>query len=166
MLSLTDALTGLPNRRRFNGALQAEWVRALRSRRPLGLAMIDIGHFKLYNDRYGHQGGDACLQLVADTMNAELRATDLLTRYGGEEFVLLPDTEPDGACLVAERLRAAVHALAEPHLHSPRGAVTISVGAASAVPDPEAGAADLVGAVDAALYASKRVGRNRVTGPP
>lgn len=166
-LSLTDALTGLPNRRRFNDALQSEWVRALRSQRPLGLAMIDIDHFKLYNDHYGHQGGDACLQLVADAMSAELRATDLLARYGGEEFVLLlPDTEPDGACLVAERLRAAVHALAEPHLRSPLGAVTISVGIASAVPSPETDAAGLVGAADAALYASKRAGRNRVAGPP
>ncbi len=164
LLSLTDALTGLANRRRFNEALDAEWLRAMRSQDPLGLAMIDIDFFKLYNDNYGHKGGDACLQLVAGAMNAGRRGgSDLVARYGGEEFVLLlPNTDLEGTFVVADRVRAAVEALAEPHAKSLHGIVTISVGITAFVPTHDAKPADLIEAADAALYDAKREGRNRV----
>jgi len=164
LLSLTDALSGLANRRRFNEALDAEWRRAMRSQDPLGLAMIDIDFFKLYNDNYGHKGGDACLRLVGEAMNAGRRGgSDLVARYGGEEFVvLLPNTDLEGTFVVADRMRAAVEALAVPHAKSLHGIVTISVGITAFVPTHDAKPADLIEAADAALYDAKREGRNRV----
>jgi diguanylate cyclase (GGDEF)-like protein len=164
LLSHTDALTGMANRRRFNEALDAEWLRALRHEHPLGLIILDIDFFKLYNDTYGHQGGDACLQLVATALNTGRRGgSDLVARYGGEEFVLLlADTDLQNTLLVAERVRAAVQALAEPHSGSTHGIVTVSAGVTSLVPTPRAKPADLVNAADAALYDAKRRGRNCV----
>ena len=163
-LSLADALTGLANRRRFDDALHAEWLRGLRTQRSLGLVMIDIDFFKLYNDSHGHPGGDACLQFVAQALSAGRRGgSDLVARYGGEEFVvLLPSTDLEGALLVADGLRAAVEALARPHLKSLYGIVTISVGVAACVPTQAAQPAELIAAADAALYEAKREGRNRV----
>ncbi|AKJ28935.1 diguanylate cyclase [Caldimonas brevitalea] len=163
-LSLTDALTGLANRRRFSDALDAEWLRGLRNRTPLGLALIDIDFFKPYNDHYGHQGGDACLQLVAKALGTgRRRGSDLVARYGGEEFVLLlPDTDLVNTHMVAERVRAAVEALTEPHLKSPLGRVTISVGVAATVPAADIKPGALIETADAALYEAKRSGRNCV----
>jgi diguanylate cyclase (GGDEF)-like protein len=164
LLSVTDALTGLPNRRRFNEALAAEWLRARRAGSSVALAMIDIDHFKLFNDQYGHQGGDTCLRLVADTMRRGLRAgSDMVARYGGEEFVLLlPQTNLVGACVKAERVRAAVAALHEPHLKSTHGIVTVSMGVTAVVPPPNVSEDRLLALADAALYEAKGSWRNRV----
>ncbi len=163
-LSHTDALTGLANRRRFNEALDAEWQRAKRTGTPLGLAIIDIDFFKLYNDHYGHQGGDTCLQRVAGKLATGRRGgSDLVARYGGEEFViLLPNTDLASTCLVAERVRAEVEALMEPHLKATLGTVTISAGVTSTVPVDDATAGAFIETADAALYEAKRRGRNRV----
>lgn len=163
-LSVTDALTGLANRRQFDQALQVEWYRAKRAGTSVGLAMIDIDQFKQYNDHYGHAGGDACLQLVADAMRLGLRTGgDLLARYGGEEFVLLlRDSDLEGARICAERVRAAVAAHLAPHAQSVHGIVTISVGVAACVPTSAVTVEQCLEQADAALYEAKRAGRNRV----
>ncbi len=163
-LSRTDALTGLANRRCFDEALEAEYLRAERTRSPLGLILIDIDFFKPYNDHYGHPGGDACLQRVAAVLATGRRGSgDLVARYGGEEFViLLPHTGLDGVQATAERVRAAVEALQEPHAKAPLGCVTVSLGVAACVPGPDAQPAQWVAWADAALYEAKRGGRNRV----
>ncbi|MES2258117.1 MAG: diguanylate cyclase [Pseudomonadota bacterium] len=165
-LSVTDALTGLANRRHFNQALEAEWLRSLRPRTPLGAAMIDVDQFKLYNDHYGHQQGDACLKMVADALAKSVRhGVDLVARYGGEEFaIILPGADLTETRIVAERARAAVAALRAPHLTSMHGVVTVSIGIASLVPAPDLAPAGLFGTADAALYQAKQQGRNRVTG--
>jgi diguanylate cyclase (GGDEF)-like protein len=162
-LAITDALTGLANRRRLGDILDAEWRRALRSRSTLAVAMIDIDHFKGYNDHYGHAGGDECLRRVATSLAGAVRKADFVARYGGEEFtVVLPGTDLAGARIVAERARAAVEALAEPHAVAPRGIVTISIGIAAIDVSVDHSADDLVKAADVHLYAAKRDGRNRV----
>ena len=164
-LAYVDGLTGVANRRHFDDQLQIEWRRCERSGQPLSLLMIDIDHFKSYNDQYGHQQGDACLQAVAQTLRAGLgRAHDLVARYGGEEFVcLLPEIDAAGALSVAESLRMAVQALQLPHASSPvAGVVTISIGAASGVPREDGMSADLLARADASLYRAKSEGRNRV----
>ncbi len=163
-LTLTDALTGIANRRSFNDAIENEWRRCARSSTPLSVIMIDIDHFKLYNDAYGHQAGDACLQQVADTMlQCAGRTPDLLARYGGEEFViLLPQVDAAGAATVAERILASVRALAIPHRMSSAGdTVTVSLGVATLMPDQGADHEALVRCADNALYRAKKDGRNR-----
>lgn len=163
----TDALTGIANRRYFDETLAREWARAHRTHKPLSLLLIDIDCFKAYNDRYGHQGGDTCLALVASAIRAcAFRPGDLAARYGGEEFtLLLPDSAETDARQVAMRLLAAVGALALPHATSPvADHVTLSVG--MSVYDPnrhraEASPVTLISAADQALYAAKRAGRNR-----
>jgi diguanylate cyclase (GGDEF)-like protein len=167
-LSLTDALTGLSNRRRFNEALDAEWLRAKRQQTPLALALIDIDFFKLYNDHYGHQGGDACLQLVAKVLASGRRAgSDLAARYGGEEFVLLlPNTDLEGGYVVAERVRAALEGTLEPHLKSPKGIITISVGVTAIIPQGNDKPSQLIEVADTAMYEAKRAGRNQVMRAP
>jgi diguanylate cyclase (GGDEF)-like protein len=164
LLAITDPLTGLANRRQLSKVLEQEWLRGLRSGQPIGLAMIDIDRFKNYNDHYGHQGGDECLRLVARTIQSSARVTDLVSRYGGEEFcIVMPGTDAEAAWLVAERVRQAVADLCEPHTGSDTGSVTISVGLTSAV--PAVGQPDqLIEAADQALYEAKRDGRNRVAG--
>jgi diguanylate cyclase (GGDEF)-like protein len=129
--------------------------------------MVDIDHFKGLNDRYGHLAGDTCLRSVAHSMQRALgRPDDVLARYGGEEFiVLLHDADANGALVVAERVRAAVQALAIEHQGSPFGVVTVSIGMASAAIDEGRAPASLVDAADKALYAAKCSGRNRVAGP-
>ncbi|WP_431477491.1 diguanylate cyclase domain-containing protein [Massilia eburnea] len=163
-MTLTDALTGIANRRSFNEAIENEWRRCARSSTPLSVIMIDIDHFKLYNDAYGHQAGDACLQQVADTMlQCAGRSPDLLARYGGEEFViLLPQVDAAGAATVAERILASVRALAIPHRMSSAGdTVTVSLGVATLMPDQGADHEALVRCADNALYRAKKDGRNR-----
>ncbi|HVT69452.1 MAG TPA: diguanylate cyclase, partial [Trebonia sp.] len=165
VLSTTDALTQLPNRRYFDITLGAEWRRVTRSRSPFAVVMVDVDHFKRYNDRYGHPAGDTCLRLVAAALNAGRRAGDTACRYGGEEFALiLPDTDQAGALRLAERLRAAV---AELIIDTPRDGpsrITISAGLAAHLPGSAATAADVVAAADRELYAAKRAGRNTVRG--
>jgi len=163
-LTLTDALTGIANRRSFNDAIQNEWRRCARSAMPLSLVMIDIDHFKRYNDAYGHQAGDACLKQVADTMlQCAGRSPDLLARYGGEEFViLLPQVDSPGAQTVAERILESVRALAIPHrMSSVSDAVTVSLGVATLMPDKGGSPEALVRCADDALYQAKKDGRNR-----
>lgn len=165
MLVFVDGLTGVANRRRFDEALQAEWRRCRRSGSPLALIMIDIDHFKHYNDHYGHQTGDACLQAVATRLREHLsRSHDLVARYGGEEFVcLLPECDLASAHAMAEELRIAVAGLNIPHETSPAARmVTISQGVASAIPDEASDADSLLQSADTALYAAKSSGRNRV----
>jgi diguanylate cyclase (GGDEF)-like protein len=165
-LSLRDPLTGLANRRRLDAALELEWRRLARARRPLSLLLIDIDAFKAYNDNLGHPQGDDCLRRVAAFLAEGVhRAGDLVARYGGEEFaVLLGGTAVADAAAVAGRLRAGVEALALPHPASPAGAVvTVSVGVAGWIPGIDGGSAgELVAAADRALYAAKRSGRNRM----
>jgi diguanylate cyclase (GGDEF)-like protein len=164
-LAAKDGLTGLANRRAFDQTLESEWLRAQRTRKPLALLFADVDHFKLFNDRHGHQSGDECLRAVANIVGAEaLRPTDLAARYGGEEFaIILPETDRDGACKVAERLRQAVLNLRLAH-GAPRAGshVTLSVGVAIQIPGIETGPELLLGHADQALYAAKRLGRNRV----
>ncbi len=168
-LAVTDALTGLPNRRKLEERLSNEWRRRRRTGSPLSLLVIDVDHFKAYNDGHGHLEGDSCLVRLAIAMHGVLReGVDLLVRLGGEEFVaMLPETGPDEAAAVAERVRAEVESLAVPHGTSETAAVvTVSVGwaAALAVGD-EAGTGPLLARADAALYRAKQQGRNRVAGP-
>jgi diguanylate cyclase (GGDEF)-like protein/PAS domain S-box-containing protein len=164
-LALLDPLTGLPNRRRFDMAWESETKRAAREGTALALIMIDLDHFKTYNDQYGHPAGDECLRKVAAAIAAvPHRPGDLTARYGGEEFVvLMPNTDTAGAALVAARIVAAVAALQLPHLANPTGVVTVSCGAAAcAPPERYSCSAPLIEAADRALYKAKAAGRNRV----
>jgi len=167
-LAWTDALTGVPNRYFLDEALDRVWRRDLRARRPLAVLMIDIDHFKLLNDRYGHPTGDACLRQVARVLQSALvRPGDVLARYGGEEFIaLIQDADAAGGQVVGERLRAAVEGLRIEHRGSPFGIVTISVGVASATPVGDAAPTSLIQAADRALYEAKCAGRNLVRGLP
>src|ERR1700736_3290527 len=164
-LAAKDGLTGLANRRAFDQALESEWLRGQRSRKPLSLLFVDVDHFKLFNDKHGHQSGDECLRAVAAIVGAQaLRPTDLAARYGGEEFsIILPETDGDGAIEVAERIRKAVMDLRIAHGAARAGShVTLSVGVATQVPSLDIGQDCLLGQADQALYAAKRLGRNRV----
>lgn len=163
-LSITDVLTGVANRRRFQEVLDAEWYRARSGGRPLALAIVDIDHFKRYNDHYGHPSGDQCLRRVALQLERSGGANNLVARYGGEEFaVVMPDTGLGAAREVAERLRAAVASLAEPHEAVADGVVTTSIGIAATTPTTDTSPDQLLEQADAALYRAKRTGRNRVT---
>jgi diguanylate cyclase (GGDEF)-like protein len=163
-LSITDGLTGLANRRRFDEVLGAECARAARLRQPIAVIMLDVDQFKKFNDHYGHQAGDACLVRVAQALAAGTRrAGDLTARYGGEEFsIVLPNTGVDEALEIGEALRRAIEALEIAHAGADAGQVTISVGIAA---QPGQGAASpdaLLRLADAALYRAKDAGRNRV----
>jgi diguanylate cyclase (GGDEF)-like protein len=163
-LSITDSLTGMANRRRFDMVLDAEWLRAQRLGEPIGLAMVDIDRFKLYNDHNGHAAGDKCLHRVAIELASNIRAKDLAARYGGEEFaIVMPGTDMRAGVAAAERLRRAVIALAEPHEQVAEGIVTVSIGVAAMVPSSTDAAASVVEMADAELYRAKRAGRNRVS---
>ena len=160
-----DGLTNIANRRCFEETLQTEWARARRSRLPISVAMVDVDHFKEYNDHYGHGEGDKALRQVADTLSNSLkRPSDQVARYGGEEFVvLMPDTDSDGALSLMEHLRQTVENLAIAHSPSPtQDVLTISIGGATVLPDGQETPGELLHQADAALYRAKSQGRNRV----
>ncbi len=166
--SKTDGLTGIANRRRFDEYLESQWQYAIRTKISLSLIMLDVDHFKGYNDCYGHVAGDHCLKTVGQTLAEGLpRRTDLLARYGGEEFAcILPTASHTGAMLIAERLRERVAAQRIEHRHSSvLPFVTISVGVASLRPDPhDNDVGVLIEMADRRLYRAKQTGRNRVVG--
>lgn len=163
-LSVTDGLTGLVNRRRFDEVLSAESARAQRTRQPMAILMIDVDCFKKYNDHYGHQAGDVCLTRIASVLQSSARRpSDLVARYGGEEFtVITADTDVDKAGKLADALCRAVAALEIPHAQSLHGKITISVGFAADVPDHKNSGEVLLKRADTALYRAKDTGRNRV----
>jgi diguanylate cyclase (GGDEF)-like protein/PAS domain S-box-containing protein len=164
--TFSDGLTGIANRRHFDVAIEKEMRRAMRTSSPLSLLMIDIDHFKDYNDHYGHQQGDGCLIRVAAELAAMLqRPTDLLARYGGEEFAaILPDTDAGQALRMAEAIRERAAALRIPHEKTGNALkhITVSIGIATQHPQQVLEIATLIGAADSALYLAKRSGRNRV----
>ncbi|MFL6660188.1 MAG: diguanylate cyclase [Massilia sp.] len=163
--SFSDGLTGIANRRHFDVAMEKEIRRTKRAATPLSLLMIDIDAFKAYNDHYGHQQGDQSLIQVAHTLAQLLRRPlDLVARYGGEEFAaVLPEMDAEQSVLMAEKLRAAVAALALPHAAAPHAKhVTVSIGVATLTPGHAGDIGHLVGAADRALYLAKKNGRNRV----
>lgn len=165
VLSVTDALTRLANRRRFDAVWLDEWQRALRQATPLAVIMLDVDHFKAYNDHYGHQQGDECLRRVGEVLLTTVRrAGELVARYGGEEFVVvLPGTSVIHAMAVAESIRANIQAAGIAHAHSGVAAVvTVSLGVAVGIPTQGDARDALVHAADAALYRAKDQGRNRV----
>ena len=171
MLASLDGLTGIANRRALDERFAQEWSRAQRGRTPFTLLMLDIDHFKQFNDGYGHHAGDHALASVAAALAAHIRRPqDMVARFGGEEFaVLLPHTGRDGAAHLAEDLRHAVEALGLPHGGSPWGCVTVSIGGATYLPSAPSGAADrfqLLKAADQALYQAKQSGRNCVEFSP
>jgi diguanylate cyclase (GGDEF)-like protein len=162
-LATLDGLTQIANHRRFKEFLAQQWHHAQRERQPLSLLLMDVDYFKLYNDTYGHQGGDSCLKQVAGVLGEMIkRTTDLAARYGGEEFVvILSNTDKEGAAVVAERIRAGIEALQIPHLGSSINPfVTLSIGVASVIPHSEMQADELIAAADRALYHAKEQGRN------
>jgi diguanylate cyclase (GGDEF)-like protein len=165
LLSRQDALTRIANRRHFDTYLNEEMKRAARQKSDLSLVLIDIDHFKRYNDRYGHPQGDACLKAVAAALAATCRRpADLVARYGGEEFaIVLPDTPLSGAVELAEASRQAVKSLALAHADSDVApVVTLSEGVAVLVPDQHATADHLIECADRCLYQAKQNGRDRV----
>lgn len=164
-LSRTDGLLGIANRMHFNQMIEQEWRRGRRNKSPLALLMIDVDHFKRYNDFYGHLRGDECLRRAAKVIAAELhRPADQLARYGGEEFVaLLPETSAEGALHLGEAICAAFGSALIPHAASlVADHVTVSVGAAALLPACGEGCERLIALADEALYAAKEGGRNRV----
>ncbi len=170
LMARVDALTGVSNRRAFAESLESEVRAALRAKSPLGLLMIDIDHFKTYNDHYGHPAGDQCLKEVAALLQRVVRRPrDRLCRYGGEEFaVLLPGTPLEGVVGVGREIVEKIRAIALPHAARPdgRGLVTVSVGGASMVPVQPEEASTLLRLADEALYAAKAGGRDRLCHAP
>jgi diguanylate cyclase (GGDEF)-like protein len=164
--TFSDGLTGIANRRHFDVAMEKEHRRAKRGGTPLSLLMIDIDHFKAYNDHYGHQKGDQCLIQVAAALAGMLkRPCDLMARYGGEEFaMILPETDVEQATMMAETIRARAHELGIVHERSGTDThqVTVSIGIATQKVDAPVEMEALIGAADRALYQAKRAGRNRI----
>ena len=164
--TFSDGLTGIANRRHFDVAIEKEMRRAMRTGSPLSLLMIDIDHFKDYNDHYGHQQGDGCLIRVAAELAAMLqRPTDLLARYGGEEFAaILPDTDAAQALRMAQAIRERAAELRIPHAKTGDEVkhITVSIGIATQHPQQQLATSALIGAADRALYLAKGAGRNRV----
>ena len=163
-LSFVDPLTNIANRRFLEMSISREWKLHARSGFQMSVLMIDIDWFKSYNDSYGHLAGDECLRRVAVALeNTVRRPTDLVTRYGGEEFcVLLPMTKKEGAICIVKRMMRAISDLDIPHSGSPLGSVTVSMGIASCLPDHVRGFDDLLRSADTALYNAKISGKNRI----
>ncbi len=162
-----DGLTGVHNRRHFDQALAREWSRATRMATTLSVLLLDVDHFKRYNDRYGHPAGDTCLRQIAEALAYQVkRPADLLARYGGEEFAcILPDTGFDGAMWFARQLGDRIRDLAIAHADSPTAdVVTISLGVCTAQAQPGKKPQDLLQAADAQLYQAKQQGRDRACG--
>lgn len=161
--SWEDRLTGIGNRRRFDEKLDIAWRQALRTKVPLSLIMIDVDHFKKFNDKYGHQAGDVCLRQVAGALDSCVRrAGDSVSRYGGEEFAaILFHTSMNEARNISESMLAAVRAIGMKHEDSPHEIVTISVGGATIVPSAESSMNQLVEEADKSLYRAKTNGRDR-----
>ena len=161
-LSNTDGLTCIANRRHFDRMLSNEWNRAKRSNQAISLLMVDVDHFKHYNDQNGHLTGDVCLKALADILtNAARRSGDLAARYGGEEFVvLLPDTGEQDALSIAQRIQKEFASLALPHVYVSPNIVTVSIGVACLVPSESNSSEDLLLRADMALYRAKHSGRN------
>lgn len=165
-LATEDGLTGIANRRMFDVQLSEEWKRARRSHQPLSLILLDVDHFKKFNDSFGHQRGDECLIEVARVLRESCRRpADLVARYGGEEFAaLLPETELEGAKRIAERIRAAVVELEIANPQAPHGFITVSLGLVSARYGNEwQGTSQIIEAADQELYRAKQRGRNQVS---
>ena len=163
--AMVDPLTKIANRRHFDSFLEKEWQRSMRSGQPLSLVVLDVDHFKLYNDTLGHPAGDACLQQVAQAIASHaMRTTDLAARYGGEEFVLLfAETQADAARTLAEAIRAHIEALQIPHPRSTTSAwLTVSIGVATILPHQLDNTESLFVAADRAMYVAKENGRNQV----
>ncbi len=163
-LTLTDALTNLGNRRLFDKTLATEWRRCRRYDEPLAVVMIDVDNFKTFNDAYGHQAGDACLQEIAAQLARSVsRPGDVVVRYGGEEFALiLPATDSDGANHLCKLIRLRIRDLAILHEDGACGIITVSAGLASLVPSEHFEALELLKLADAALYRAKAAGRDTV----
>jgi diguanylate cyclase (GGDEF)-like protein/PAS domain S-box-containing protein len=165
-LATSDGLTGIANRRHFDERLLEEWARAKRDGTPLSLLLIDVDHFKKFNDQYGHQAGDGCLRSVARVLAEQARRpADLVARYGGEEFVLLlPNTDAEGCEQIGQKVREALHELGMLHaLNPPSKRVTVSLGGATNLPaEGPAECTSLVEAADRALYTAKDSGRDRL----
>jgi len=161
---LIDTLTNIPNRRQFDQYLVREWNRTVRDDKPLSILMIDVDHFKIYNDSYGHQQGDVALQKAAETISSSLkRKIDIAARWGGEEFaVLLPNTALEGALLVAETIRKNIETLSIPYIaEETNHNITISIGVATSSLPQVKNVFDLILQADKALYKAKDLGRNR-----
>jgi len=162
-----DGLTGVANRRCFDERLQTEWRRAARDGTPVALLMLDVDHFKRFNDRYGHQAGDDCLRRVASAIKGcLLRAGDMVARYGGEEFAcILPGTDFEGALAVGAGIEHVVRGLQIEHADSDvSSAVTVSIGVSMTLPECDGDAARLLALADAQLYRAKHSGRGRACG--
>ncbi|MGA1622171.1 MAG: sensor domain-containing diguanylate cyclase [Synechocystis sp.] len=160
-----DGLTKVANRRCFNIRLKQEWVRLYRDQKPLSLILFDVDYFKNYNDCYGHPQGDTCLTKIAQRAKKVVqRPADLVARYGGEEFaVILPNTDAQGAMMVAQKINEAVHRLAIAHQGSDvADHVTVSLGVATQIPHSDSSVTSLIAQADAALYQAKNQGRNQV----
>jgi len=163
--SLTDSLTGLSNRRYFDDTLKTEFYRLKRSGSTLSLIMLDVDHFKKFNDKYGHLAGDECLRQIGTTLNSiVLRIPDMVARYGGEEFVvILPETESGGAKALAERIRKSIEELVIPlSEYVSAKNVTVSLGVVTVSPNGLESPEEVVALADEALYCAKKGGRNRI----
>lgn len=167
-MAMIDALTELPNRRRYDESLEAEWRRCARTGMPLSLAIIDVDYFKAYNDRLGHAAGDQVLRRIAGTLSTFVRRPgDLVARYGGEEFALiLPDADANSAMRLAEEIRAAIEALGMPHPAANGQALTVSIGGTSLIPAGGQVDLQLFETADSALYEAKGKGKNRICWRP
>ena len=163
-IGMLDKLTSIPNRRSFDNRMEMEWNRAIRESKSISILILDIDKFKAYNDTFGHQQGDVALQIVAKILNNSIRrSTDFAARWGGEEFAaLLPGTDSVGAIGLAESIRMEIENATIP-CNDPRGSkTTVSIGINTSIPQVNSSIAEFISKADAALYESKKAGRNRV----